>query len=171
MDHPERFPTPEASPLVVAQNSNGTVVTDGQPGRASFSLRSSDSSSSDEDDNSTPPPPYPGLATNEEEVNVDIATDNTNTTTGNQRNTASINAGVDIDEETSNESVSPHEVPSSQGEDEQSSTSAGAHEVSSDLPSGTGTTPRERDNSWHRGDAELSQTDGPPEETEMVFII
>ncbi|KAL9985234.1 hypothetical protein ACROYT_G007611 [Oculina patagonica] len=171
MTHPERFPTPESSPLMVVQNRNGTVVTDGQPRGASFSLQSSDSSSSDEDDDSTPPPPYPGLDATQDEVNVDVAIDNTNNTTDNQPNTGSHNAGVVIDEGPFNEPVSSHEVPSSEVEDEQRSTIAGSLEVSSDLPTVTGLTPRERDNSWHRGDVELSQTDGPPEETEMVFIV
>lgn len=171
MGHPERFPTPESSPLVLAQNRNGTVVTDGQPRGASFSLRSSDSSSSDEDDDATPPPPYPGLVATEEEVNVDVAIDNTNNTTGNQPNTGSHNAGVVIDEGPLNEPVFSHEVPPSEVEDEQRSTIAGSLDVSSDLPTVTGSTPPVRDNNWHRGDLELSQTDGPPEETEMVFIV
>ncbi len=171
MDHPERFPTPESSPLMVAQNRNGTVVTDGQPRGVSFSLQSSDSSSSDEDDDATPPPPYPGLDATQDEVNVDVAIDNTNNTTDNQPNTGSHNAGVVLDEGPLNEPVSSHEGSSSEVEDEQRSTIAGSLEVSSDLPTVTGLTPRERDNSWHRGDVELSQTDGRPEETEMVFIV
>lgn len=171
MDHPERFPSAEASPQMVAQNSNGTVVTDGLPRGASFTFQSSDSNSSDEDDDSPPPPPYPGLVTNEDEVNVNVVTANTNITTDNLPDPGSDNVGVIIDDEPSNEPLSSHEVPSSEVREEQSSTTAGAHEVSSDLPSVTQSTPQETDNSWHSGGIEPSQTDGPPEETEMELII
>ena len=171
MDHPERFPTPESSPILAAQNRNGTVVTDGRVGQAEFTLQSSDSS--DEDDNDSPPPPYPGLVTSQNNVDVsDVATGNTNNTTIdlNQTNTDIDNAGVGLNEsEPSNEPVSSLEAPSLEGADEQSSSAAGAHEVPSDLTPARESVPQGRDR--QRDDVELSQTDGPPEETEMVIII
>lgn len=171
MDHPERFPTPESSPILAAQNRNGTVVTDGQVGRAEFTLQSSDSS--DEDDDDSPPPPYPGLVTSQNDVDVDaddVATGNTNNTIDlNQTNTGTNNAGVGINEEPSNEPVSSLEAPSLEVADEQSSSTAGTREVPSDLSPATGSVPQERDR--QRDNVELSQTDGPPEETEMVIII
>lgn len=180
MDHPERYPTPEASPAVT-QNSDRTR-TDGShtvsqtqlQGRPVFTLQSSGNNSSDEDDSDTPPPPYPGLVTSDDEVNVDIATDISNNTTDNQPDTGSHNVGVVIDDEQSNE---PHvssscDVPSSEVEDAQNPSTAGAHQAPSDLSTVAESSPQERDNSWNRGDVELSQTDVPhDDETEMVFMI
>ena len=150
MDHPERFPTPEASPMMTAQNRNGTVVTDGQVAQAEFTLQSSDSS--DEDDNDSPPPPYPGLVTSQNDVD---ANDTSNTTDLNQTNTNSI--GEDLNEEPPNEPVTSLEAPSVEVVDEQTPA--------------TGCVLQERDNSSQRIGVELSQTGGPPEESEMVVVI
>ena len=93
MNNPERFPTPESSPMMTAQNRNGTVVTDGQVARAEFTIQSSDSS--DEDDDDSPPPPYPGLATSQNVDADDVATDMTsNTIDLNQTNTGTNNVGI-----------------------------------------------------------------------------
>ena len=164
MDHPERFPTPEASPMMMAQNRNGTVVTDGQVARAEFTLQSSDSS--DEDDNDVPPPPYPGLVTSQNDVE---ANDTRNTTDLNQTNTN--NVGEDGNEEPPNEPVTALEAPPVEVVDELSSSTADTHEVPSYLPPATGSVLQERDNSARRNGVELSQSDGPPEEPEMVIMI
>lgn len=164
MDHPERFPTPEASPMITAQNRNGTVVTNGQVARAEFTLQASDSS--DEDDNDSPPPPYPGLVTSQSDDDVN---DTRNRTDLNQTNTN--NVGEDINEEPPNEPVTSLEAPSVEVVDEQSSSTANTHEVPSYLSPATGSVLQERDNSSQRNGVELSQTDGPPEEPEMVIMI
>ena len=92
MHHPERFPTPQSSPMMTAENRNGAVATDGQVARAEFTLQSSDSS--DEDDDS-PPPPYPGFATSQSVAADDVATDVTsNTIDLNQTNSSTNNVGV-----------------------------------------------------------------------------
>lgn len=137
MDHPERFPTPESSPMMTAQNRNGTVVTDGQVARAEFTLQSSDSS--DEDDDDSPPPPYPGLVTSQNIDADDVATDITsNTIDLNQANTATNNVGVEINEEPPNEPVTSLDAPSVEVVDEQSSSTADTHEAPSELPRATG---------------------------------
>ena len=163
MDHPERFPTPDASPMMTAQNRNGTVVTDGQVARAEFSLQSNDSS---DDDNDLPPPPYPGLVTSQNDVD---ANDTRNTTDLNQTNTN--NVGEDVNEEPPNESVTSLEAPSVEVVDEQSSSTADTHEVASYLSPATGSFLQERDNSSQRNGVELSQTDAPHEEPEIVVMI
>ena len=164
MDHPERFPTPEASPMMMAQNRNGMVVTDGQVARAEFTLQSSDSS--DEDDNDVPPPPYPGLVTSQNDVE---ANDTRNTTDLNQTNTN--NVGEDVNEEPLNEAVTSLEASPVEVVDEQSSSTANTHEVPSYLSPATGSVLQERDNSTQRNGVELSQSDGPHQEPEMVIMI
>lgn len=168
MNHPERFPTPESSPMVAAQNTNGTVVTNGQVAQAEFTLQSNSSSDEDDDDS---PPPYPGLATSQNVADGgDVAPDITNNTIDlDQTNTGNDTAGVDVNEEPSNEPFL--EAPSLEVADEQSSSTANTHEVLSDLSTATRSVPQERDNSRQRYSGELSQTDGPPEETEMVIMI
>ena len=171
MNHPERFPTPESSPVMAAQNRNGTVVTDGQVAHAEFTLQSSDSS--DDSDNDSPPPPYPGLATSQNDVDADdVATDITNNRIDlNQTNAGNDTVGVDINEEPSNEPVTSLEAPSLEATDEQSYSTADTHEVPSDFSAATGSVPQGRDNSRQRDGVEVSQTDGPSEETEMVIMI
>ena len=164
MDHPERFPTPEASPMMRAQNRNGTAVTDGQVARAEFTLQSSDSS--DEDDNDVPPPPYPGLVTSQNDVE---ANDTRNTTDLNQTNTNNVGEGGN--EEPPNEPVTALEAPPVEVVDEQSSSTADNHEVPSYLSPATGSVLQERDNSTQRNGVELSQSDGPHQEPEMVIMI
>ena len=149
MNHPERFPTPEASPMMTAQNRNGTVVTNGQVTQAEFTLQSSDSS--DEDDNDSPPPPYPGLVTSQNDVD---ANDTRNTTDLNQTNTNNVG---DVHEEPPNEPVTSLEAPSVEVVDEQTPA--------------TGSVLQERDDSSQRNGVQLSQTGGPPEEPEMVIVI
>lgn len=168
MNHPERFPTPDSSPMVAAQNRNGTVVTNGQVAQAEFTLQSDSSSDEDDDDS---PPPYPGFTTSQNVVDGgDVAPDITNNTIDlDQTNTGNDTVGVDINEEPSNGPFL--EAPSLEVADEQSSSTANTHEVPSDLSTATRSVPQERDNSRQRDIGELSQTDGPPEETEMVIMI
>lgn len=170
MNHPEQFPTPESSPMMAAQNTNGTVVTNGQVPQAEFTLQSDSSSDEDDDDS---PPPYPGFASSQNIVDGnDVAPDVTNNTTDlDQTNTGNDTVGVDINDEPSNEPVTFLQGPSLQVADEQSSSTANTHEVLSDLSTATRSVPQERDNSRQRDSGELSQTDGPPEETEMVIMI
>lgn len=84
MDHPERFPTPEASPQILTLR-NGTVTGAADSpsmdqNEATFSLHSSSNESSDDDDEDTPPPPYPGNVSSEDEVNIDFASNDTSAT-------------------------------------------------------------------------------------------
>jgi len=145
------------------------MVISGQVARAEFTLQSSDSS--DEDDDDSPPPPYPGLVTSQNVAADDVATDVTsNTIDLNQTNTGTNYVRVDINEEPPNEPLTSVEAPSVQIASEQSSPAADSHEVPSELPSATGSA-LQGDNSRQRDGVELSQTNGSPEETEMVVII
>ena len=85
MHHPERYPTPESSPPVGAQNSN--ISPHQNLNGRTFSVGSS--SSSDEDDEDFPPPPYPGNVTQGADGDVDDV--NTNNSTDNGPNTTSNN--------------------------------------------------------------------------------
>lgn len=80
MHHPERYPTPESSPQMVTQNRNHTLPRQNPNGRT-FSVRSS--SSSDEDEEESPPPPYPGNVTQENDVDVNVTTENEPNTASN----------------------------------------------------------------------------------------
>lgn len=110
MHHPERFPTPESSPLFV--HSNGTVAggpsTSSQNGpERTFTLESSSESS--DDDETTPPPPYPGNVDSEEQVGVDTASNELNTI-NDILNVDDL--GVDINERRPEEAPGISEVPS-----------------------------------------------------------
>ena len=54
---------------------------------------------------------------------------------------------------------------------EQSSPIADTHEMPSELSPATGSVLPEGDNSRQRDGVDRSQTDGPPEETEMVIMV
>lgn len=110
MHHPERFPTPESSPLFV--HSNGAVAggpsTSSQNGpERTFTLESSSESS--DDDETTPPPPYPGNVDSQEQVGVDTASNELNTI----NDISNVDdLGVDINERRPEEAPGISEVPS-----------------------------------------------------------
>ena len=152
MTHPERFPTPEASPHT--RQRNGIVTWDSshipnhnQPERT-FTLQTSDSESSD-DDELNPPPPYPGNVNSDHQVGVDVASNDTNTTDGDMPSTGTHNVGIG-NEMRSNEAEGIFEVPSVAMivEDEQRLPLTGGGMYS----------PVVRDNSRDREIFELSQT-------------
>ena len=87
MHHPERYPTPESSPPVGAQNSN--ISPHQNLNGRTFSVGSS--SSSDEDNEDFPPPPYPGNVTQGADGDVDVDDVNTNNSTENGPNTVNNN--------------------------------------------------------------------------------